>query len=351
LIISNSGKRILAAMIFLLVAVYSATCMLGPDPWLAQFLMGPLPAELMELGARWNERIAQGELFRLSLSMFIHADLNHLLTNAAWVAMLGIPCIAYYGPVGFFALMILGGIGGQMTAFAMSPGPGIGASGGVYALMAGTLIGVWSTPEPPSTHLKIGAVLLALLFVGASFWGVQVDHAAHLGGAFSGLVVAYSLTKMPTCIRWIGPVTCGLLLMTIGQRAVGQEFVWQPVPTTTRTNPRLAPLALPSVGASGRLTGSGCSSGSVRDEPECQVVQGEMLAFIASAQEMVITEPLLAHQIPPPGHCTLNSQHGENVLMYHHPAKRILVMITPSSSWARYAPVARQLTGGQCPGT
>ena len=80
----------------------------------------------------------RGEYWRLVTSMFVHADFEHLLSNAVVFGVLGFLLFGYFGPGVFPGLTLL--LGACVTAVSLQSYPAkvslVGASGLVY-LMAG----------------------------------------------------------------------------------------------------------------------------------------------------------------------------------------------------------------------
>ncbi len=74
--------------------------------------------------------------------IFVHADLTHLLINAAWLLAFGSILSRRLGATRFFAVLGLGGIAGAVAFLSLhwgEPVPVVGASGAIAALMGAVL--------------------------------------------------------------------------------------------------------------------------------------------------------------------------------------------------------------------
>ncbi len=140
-----------------------------------------------------NEAIKSGEYYRMLTSIFIHADLSHILFNCLGVFFFNDLLVNLYlnfgialGPFIYFCIFILGGIMGNILSLIFSPNPGLGASGGVFAFV-GYLFYV--------TGFNFNIfVYIVVSFILSSIPGKKIDNFAHLGGLIAGLLVAIGLT-------------------------------------------------------------------------------------------------------------------------------------------------------------
>jgi len=163
-----------------LVAVYALTM---------SATAGSLDA-LARLGAKVDPLVADGEWWRLVVSVYLHADGLHVAMNAAWLALLLVAGVALVGPTRAVATAAAAGYAGQLTSFALTAGPSVGASGAVYGLAATLVVFAWRRRAQipaerrarllASLGVAMAALLLFPLAVGA------VDHAAHVGGLLAG---------------------------------------------------------------------------------------------------------------------------------------------------------------------
>ncbi|MCD1116904.1 rhomboid family intramembrane serine protease [Chryseobacterium turcicum] len=142
------------------------------------------------------------EYFRLLTAGFLHADFMHLLLNMYVLYMFYPPIMAAFGVVGFLiiyiASILLGNLFSLLIYKNQSWYSAIGASGGVAGIIFASVslnpvfskIGIIFIP-----FLSIPGYIFGLLYFGYSVYSMlkprsndNVGHAAHLGGAFFGLI-------------------------------------------------------------------------------------------------------------------------------------------------------------------
>ena len=135
---------------------------------------------------------------RMLTAAFLHADLMHLLFNMLTLYFFAPVLVAYVGPVKFLILYLAAIIGGNTVSLWMyrrdSIYTAIGASGGVcgvlfasIAMSPDRLIGFFFIPMP--------GWVFGILYLAYSVYGMKkslgnIGHAAHLGGAVVGLLLA-----------------------------------------------------------------------------------------------------------------------------------------------------------------
>ena len=134
--------------------------------------------------------------WRAFTATFLHAGLFHILFNGLWLFMLGQMLEPELGGRRFVVLMLISGVGGNLSWAAFNWGldrVAIGASGAVFGGMAAAAIlvphvrvyiwGVWPV------KMRDLAIFFVLLETVLSFTTFQdgIAHMAHVGGAFVGL--------------------------------------------------------------------------------------------------------------------------------------------------------------------
>ncbi len=216
----GSFRRVPPVTTTLVVAITLIHFVVGLDDWLVgRTLFDGRQAGLYDalLGARstggallWGaneiERVAAGELWRLPASVFLHADLLHLFLNMLALFGLGRLCEAVYGPARFLSLFLLTGLAGAALSFlgrlptidelggaSMS----VGASGAVFGLMgAGVVYGRrfrQQLPRPIAQIFGRGLMPWIILNVFIGITVPRIDNLGHMGGLFSGALLALVL--------------------------------------------------------------------------------------------------------------------------------------------------------------
>ena len=138
--------------------------------------------------------VADGEVYRLLTSAFLHGGLLHLLLNMYAIYLFGPQIEAALGRLRFIALYLVSALGGSALsyAFAAPNQPSLGASGAVFGLLGAFLV-VSRKLRRDTTSVM---VLLAINFA-YGFLVPRVDWRAHLGGLIAGALVALALVYAP----------------------------------------------------------------------------------------------------------------------------------------------------------
>jgi membrane associated rhomboid family serine protease len=149
--------------------------------------------------------VNRGEYIRLVSAGFLHGSWSHLLFNMLTLYFFAPIAIEAFGDIGFLAIyfgsMILGNLFCLYLYKSQSWYSAIGASGGVSGILFAAIaifpsigIGFLFIPIP------IPGYIFGFLYFGYSVYmmlnpqkGDNTGHAAHLGGAFFGLVYAVVL--------------------------------------------------------------------------------------------------------------------------------------------------------------
>jgi rhomboid protease GluP len=155
-----------------------------------------------------NARIAAGEWWRLVTVALVHGGLAHLAFNAFALWSLGPLAEVFYGRLRFVAIFLLGTAFATTASMAYTSADGVGASGGVFAIVGAVLVfalrGRGLVPEPLRARLLrdmawiVGVNLLFGFSVG------YVDNAAHVGGLVAGAIVGAALGPRPALRAAIG---------------------------------------------------------------------------------------------------------------------------------------------------
>lgn len=141
----------------------------------------------------WN-LITEGQYYRMVSSMFLHADIEHLVNNMLLLYGLGYMIEKEIGSIRFFLYYMLSGLGGNLFSISKEWFTGyfyssIGASGAVYGLIGMLLIFAVTNREhfPTVTWKNVLFVIFYGLYTG--YESIQVNNAAHIGGIITGLLL------------------------------------------------------------------------------------------------------------------------------------------------------------------
>ena len=149
--------------------------------------------------------LGRREYIRLLSSGFLHADIMHLVFNMMTLYFFGPIVIQTFGNLGF-TIVYLGSIllGNFLSLYIYQKQPwysAVGASGGVSGILFASIamipdIGIYIFFIP----IPVKGYIFGLLYFGYSVYMMMnprqhdnIGHAAHLGGAFFGLVYAVAV--------------------------------------------------------------------------------------------------------------------------------------------------------------
>lgn len=166
--------------------------------------------DVLNWGANFNPYTLETESWRLMTSVFVHGGYIHLLLNMIALYFLGADLEKYIGRLEFLVLYLLCGIAGGIASlwwniYSVS----VGASGAIFGLYGFNLI-ISIIEEVKMQRSIIKLIINFIIFVSITIiFGeyMNVDHAGHFGGLFSGVFLAfykeirsYSSLKFPRVI-------------------------------------------------------------------------------------------------------------------------------------------------------
>jgi rhomboid protease GluP len=147
--------------------------------------------------AKVNERILRGEWWRLVTVALVHGGLLHLAFNAFALWQLGTLAEMVYGRGRLIAIFVLGTALATTASLVYTEGNGVGASGGVFAIVGAILVFALrargTIPEPIRKRLVIDMTWIVGVNVLFGLSVPYVDNAAHLGGLAAGAAIGAAL--------------------------------------------------------------------------------------------------------------------------------------------------------------
>lgn len=142
-------------------------------------------------GAKVNEAIAFGEVWRLITPIFLHIGFMHLLINSITLYFLGIELELLYGNLRFALIYLLGGLMGNAMSFAFTPHISAGASTSLFGLFAAAVVlGRLYSYNPAIRNLAQGFMALIIINFISGLTSSSIDNWGHLGGAIGGGLAA-----------------------------------------------------------------------------------------------------------------------------------------------------------------
>lgn len=138
------------------------------------------------------------EYYRLITSMFLHANISHLVNNMILLYFGGELVEKIIGKARFLILYFLAGICGNLLSAVFETVTGgyydsLGASGAVFGMIGGLLYLVLAR-KGKAAAIPLRRMLLMIAFsLYAGFSDAGINGAAHLGGLLSGCLITFLL--------------------------------------------------------------------------------------------------------------------------------------------------------------
>lgn len=180
-------------VIFIMENVFAITPSVRSTPSLATlFAFGGLSSNAIMSGGQW---------YRLFTAPLLHGGVAHIVGNGVALLMGGWLLERLVGRLWFFALFVIGALGGSLMSLTVaSPNLiSVGASGALMGLFAALFVSSFrlasGTPARSRMQVSSARVLVPSLIPLFSTSSVHIDYGAHFGGALSGAVVAAFLLK------------------------------------------------------------------------------------------------------------------------------------------------------------
>jgi len=154
------------------------------------FLGYDLPAAL---GAKVNEYILKGQVWRLFTPMLLHGSITHIFFNMYALVVIGREIEMYYGHKRYLVLYLVSGFAGNVFSFIITPGASYGASTAIFGLIAAE--GVFIYRNRKFFRNSRAMLINVLVIVGINLFIVgmipNIDSFGHLGGLLGGLAFAW----------------------------------------------------------------------------------------------------------------------------------------------------------------
>ena len=147
-----------------------------------------------------NENVVnQLEVWRLFTSMFIHADISHLLSNMFGLLLFGSYVEQVFNKVHFVLLYFISGLVGNIFTILLFPLNTVsyGASGALFGLIGASFITIAYEKDQ---ILLVIALMYLLYFIMSSF-APNINLWAHLFGLLTGLIISYLIKKYGTHLK------------------------------------------------------------------------------------------------------------------------------------------------------
>ena len=155
---------------------------------------------ISHLDNSWMAIKLNGEYYRVFTSMFLHADIDHLLNNMFILFIIGNKYEEIEGKIRFVFVYFLGGILASIASLSYNMFMGneivsLGASGAIFALIGASVATVVKCRDKLRTVSKRQMILFALFSLYAGFRSTSTDNIAHLGGSVAGFLIGLVISE------------------------------------------------------------------------------------------------------------------------------------------------------------
>lgn len=161
------------------------------------FLLGMilnLSDTFINLFANYGPLVTEGQYYRLFTSMFIHANLFHILFNMYALYLLGSQAEGFFGKGKFLVIYILSGISGSLLSILLNQGSvSVGASGAIFGILGALLYFGYNNRVYLGNTLIREIVPVILINLAFGFMMTGVDNFAHIGGLIGGITTAMAV--------------------------------------------------------------------------------------------------------------------------------------------------------------
>jgi membrane associated rhomboid family serine protease len=161
--------------------------------------------------------VADGDLYRLVTSAFMHYGVTHLLFNMYALWVIGPPLEKSLGRLRFTALYALSALGGSVLVYLLSPlnAATAGASGAVFGLFGAAFVVGKRLSLDTRWVVGLIALNLAFTFVIPLLGGANISWQGHIGGLVTGAVVAAAYAYAPRERRTLIQISATVALLVL----------------------------------------------------------------------------------------------------------------------------------------
>jgi rhomboid protease GluP len=145
------------------------------------------------LGARANDLIRAGQLWRFITPVFLHGSVAHIFFNMYALLSIGSFLERHFGHGRFALLYFLGAFSGNVFSFLLTTGYSVGASTAVFGLVAAEVIFFYQNRKLFGSQARqaIGNAVFIIavnLLIGLA---PGIDNWGHVGGLLGGAMFAW----------------------------------------------------------------------------------------------------------------------------------------------------------------
>jgi rhomboid protease GluP len=148
---------------------------------------------LANWGAKSNDWIEQGQIWRLITPVFLHGGYLHIGFNMYALSILGRELERFYGHTRFLALYLVSGFTGFVVSYLFTSARSVGASTAIFGLLGAYAVFIYRNQAVFGRNSRrvlrnLGQVLVINLIIGLS---PGIDNWGHLGGLIGGATIGW----------------------------------------------------------------------------------------------------------------------------------------------------------------
>lgn len=181
------------------------------------FVLQNVSADLQRELVLFSPAVADGQLYRLLTSAFLHYGITHLLFNMWALYVVGPPLEMWLGRLRFGALYILSALGGSVLVYLLSSlgAQTAGASGAVFGLFGASFVVGKRLNLDTRWVVGLIAINLAFTFVIPLLGGQNISWQGHIGGLVTGTLVAAAYAYAPRERRTLFQVSVTVAILVV----------------------------------------------------------------------------------------------------------------------------------------
>jgi rhomboid protease GluP len=157
----------------------------------SEYLMGT--DILIAYGARYNEAIQAGQLWRFLTPALLHASIPHILFNMYALFSFGTGLERHFGHGRFLLLYVLAAYTGNVVSFLLSAGYSVGASTAIFGLLGAEAVFLFQNRQLFAGQFGKAIQNVVFIAIVNLIIGTQagIDNWGHVGGLLGGLMFTW----------------------------------------------------------------------------------------------------------------------------------------------------------------
>lgn len=182
---SESLINVTGVLIVINLGVYILLAFASGDPLV-------IDSRLLAVFGQLNIAVLHGWYWQLFTSIFVHANLLHLLGNMFFLLIFGLRAETLFGRLRYLLVYFVSGLSGSLLTLLMGPYViSVGASGAIFGLFGANAAYVRSR-----VNQSILGALIYSLYLFIFNLGANVNILAHFGGLIVGLIIGYTWGRL-----------------------------------------------------------------------------------------------------------------------------------------------------------